>query len=146
MIALIQRVRSSKVEVEGKVVASIGSGMLCLLGIEKGDTESDAAYIADRLPRLRIYEDSNGKMNLSLKDIGGEILLVSQFTLAANLNKGLRPGFDNAEAPDKAKELFNLVVKFLTQNGIRVSTGIFGAKMLVSLENEGPATFILKSR
>lgn len=133
-------------EVEGRVVASIGRGMLCLLGIEKGDTESDAAYIAEKLPRLRIYEDDCGKMNYSLKDINGEILLVSQFTLAADLKKGLRPGFDGAEAPDKAKELFDLVVKFLTQNGIRVSTGIFGAKMLVSLENDGPATFILKSR
>jgi D-tyrosyl-tRNA(Tyr) deacylase len=146
MVAVIQRVRQASVEVENRTVASIGKGILCFLGVEKGDTQADAEYIAARLPKLRIFDDENGKMNLSLKDIKGEILVVSQFTLVADVKRGLRPGFENAEVPEKAKEIFDLVIKFLTQNGIKVKTGIFGARMHVNLLNEGPATFILKSR
>lgn len=146
MIAVIQRVRSAQVEVNNNIYSSIGRGILCFVAVLKGDSEEDASYIANRLPKLRIFPDEKGKMNLSLIDISGEILLVSQFTLAADLKRGLRPGFDLAEEPEKAQRLLEFMVKSLTLSGVNVKTGLFGAEMLVKLENDGPATFVINTR
>lgn len=146
MIAVIQRVRKAEVLVEGKKVSEIGKGMLCFLAVVKGDTEKDALYLAERLPKLRIFEDEKGKMNLSLYDISGEILIVSQFTLASNLSKGLRPGFDAAEEPERAKALIETVIKSINSNGVSCRSGVFGAHMIVKLENDGPATFVIDTK
>ncbi|MCX7831301.1 MAG: D-aminoacyl-tRNA deacylase [Actinobacteria bacterium] len=146
MIAVIQRVRKASVKVNEKIVSEIGKGVLCFVAVLKGDTEEDANYLAERIPKLRIFEDENGKMNRSLIDVQGEILLVSQFTLAANLTKGLRPGFDMAETPNKAQELIELMIKFFTRNSITCKSGAFGAHMQVELVNDGPATFVINTK
>lgn len=146
MIAVIQRVNSAKVTVNENKVAEIGRGLLCFVAVVKGDTDKDAEYLSERLPKLRIFEDESGRMNLSLRDIGGEIMIVSQFTLAADLTKGLRPGFDKAEEPEKAESLIQTVIKSLTQKGFNCKTGIFGAHMHVLLENDGPVTFVLNTK
>ncbi|WP_457622544.1 D-aminoacyl-tRNA deacylase [Persephonella sp.] len=145
MIAVIQRVNRSYVEVDGKVVGEIGKGLNILLGVVKGDTEEDIEKLIKKIPFLRIFEDENGKMNLSVIDIKGEALVISQFTLAGSVKKGRRPSFDNAEEPEKAKELYQEFVKRLSEY-IPVKTGIFAADMKVFIENDGPVTFIIDSK
>ncbi|SHG95290.1 D-tyrosyl-tRNA(Tyr) deacylase [Thermosyntropha lipolytica DSM 11003] len=145
MRAVVQRTNHSKVTVEGEVKGEILKGLTVLLGIKKGDSEKDAAYMMDKIANLRIFEDEDGKMNLSLLDIKGEILLVSQFTLYGDARKGRRPSFSDAEIPERAEELFNYCVKILRDMGIKVETGVFGAGMQVLIENDGPCTILLDS-
>jgi len=145
MRAVIQRVDSASVFVEGELVSSIGEGLLVLLGVEKGDSEKDVVYVVDKIVNLRIFEDESGKMNLSVRDIGGEVLLVSQFTLLASTKRGRRPDFTMAAPPEEAERLFSLAVSSF-QNHIPTKTGIFGKKMLINLLNNGPVTIILDSR
>ena len=146
MKAVIQRVSEASVRVEGNEVGAIGRGMLVLLGVEKGDAEQDAAWLAGKNVELRIFEDEAGKMNRSLREIGGEILAVSQFTLAGNCAKGRRPSFDPAAPPDEGKRLYDFFVARLQETGVPVATGIFQADMRVGLVNDGPVTFILESQ
>jgi len=146
MKVVLQRVKQAEVEVRGKVVSEIGQGVCLLVGIEKDDSEEDAQYLAKKVVELRIFPDEKGKMNLSLADIQGGVLAVSQFTLAASLKKGRRPSFDRAEGPERADKLFNYFVNLIRQRGIEVATGIFQAMMDVRLVNEGPVTFILQSK
>ena len=144
MKAVIQRVTSASVVVDKKSVGEIGRGVLVLLGVEKGDAESQADWLAEKIVNLRIFEDEGGKMNLSLLDIGGSLLIVSQFTLAGNCNKGRRPSFDSAAPPEEGKRLYNYFTDELKRLGLPVATGIFQADMQVSLVNDGPVTFILE--
>ena len=146
MKAVIQRVTEARVEVGDETVGAIGSGMLVLLGVEKGDGERDAAWLAEKIVGLRIFEDTAGKMNLALQEIGGEVLAVSQFTLAGNCAKGRRPSFDTAAPPDEANRLYELFVAKVRGLGVPVATGVFQAEMRVHLVNDGPVTFILESR
>jgi D-tyrosyl-tRNA(Tyr) deacylase len=146
MKIVLQRVKQAAVEVEQKVRGEIDRGVCLLVGIEKGDSEEDAQYLANKTVELRIFPDKEGKMNLSLLDINGEVLAVSQFTLAASVKKGRRPSFDNAEAPERAENLFSYFVDLIREKGIKVETGVFGALMEVNLVNDGPVTFILSSR
>jgi D-tyrosyl-tRNA(Tyr) deacylase len=145
MKIVLQRVKRASVEVEGRSAAEIGKGILLLVGVEKGDSERDAEYLARKAVELRVFPDEEGKMNLSLKDIGGEVLAVSQFTLAGSVRKGRRPSFDTAEEPDKAQRLFDSFVELVKQQGLKVQTGVFQALMDVHLVNDGPVTFILSS-
>ena len=147
MIALLQRVSSSKVEVDGEVVGQIGRGLNILLGVEKGDTGRDIDLLVEKIVNLRIFpsEDGGKDFDRSLLEIGGEALVVSQFTLPASLRKGRRPSFDRAEEPRRAKELYEKFVQALREKGVKVETGIFGADMKVYIENDGPVTFILRS-
>lgn len=144
MIALIQRVNWAQVHIEGKLHADIAQGLLALIGIEKDDNEKLAQKLLDKILAYRIFADSTGKMNLDVKDIGGELMLVSQFTLAAETNKGLRPGFSSAKAPVEAEQLYQKFVMSAEQQHECVRSGKFGANMQLSLENDGPVTFILK--
>jgi D-aminoacyl-tRNA deacylase len=145
MRVVLQRVREASVEVDGKIVGQIGPGLLVFLGVGKGDSEHDAIFLADRVLGLRIFEDSAGKMNLSVRDVQGEILVVSQFTLYGNTLKGRRPSFDAAAPQDQARVLYELFLQELRRSGLKVESGIFGARMKVSLVNDGPVTFIVES-
>ena len=146
MRAVIQRVASARVEVDGKSVGEIGRGLLILLGVEQGDSADDARYLAEKSAQLRIFEDAAGKMNLSLEDVGGQILAVSQFTLLADCRKGRRPGFSRAALPEPADALYQQFVALLRERGLTVATGIFQAEMQVHLINDGPVTLLLDSR
>jgi len=143
--ALIQRVSRASVEVQGLTVGAIGCGLLVLLGVERGDAEANTIKMAQRLCAYRVFADSEGKMNKSLLDIGGSVLLVSQFTLAADTKKGLRPGFSCAAPPSEADRYYLLLAQLIGQQGIHVETGEFAADMAVSLVNDGPVTFLLES-
>ena len=146
MKAVIQRVTQASVEVDGCVVGAIGEGLLVLLGVAKGDGESDCRFMVEKLSTLRIFSDDAGKMNRSLADIGGSILLVSQFTLLGSTRNGRRPGFDEAAPSDEAKRWYEEVATRLKEQAIQVETGIFAAHMKVELVNDGPVTFLLDSR
>lgn len=144
MKAVIQRVASASVVVEGQTVGEIGRGILVLLGVEKGDDEGKADWLAEKICGLRIFEDEAGKMNLSIREIRGSLLVVSQFTLAGNCAKGRRPSFDTAAPPDEGKRLYEYFVESARKLGLPVATGIFQADMQVALVNDGPVTFILE--
>ena len=146
MKAVIQRVLSASVEVEQKTIGHIGEGLLVLLGAEKCDTPTDVDYMVEKIPNLRIFSDDQGKMNRSLLDCGGELLVVSQFTLLGDTHRGRRPGFDQAAPPDLARHLYDSAIAKFREKGIPLQTGVFGANMLVSLKNNGPVTFTLDSR
>lgn len=146
MRAVLQRVSSARVVVAEEVVGKIDAGLLVLLGVEKEDTETDARYLAEKLAGLRIFADEGGKMNLSVQETGGSLLVVSQFTLLGDCRQGRRPGFSAAAAPDEADRLYLFVCDLLRQRGLDVATGIFRADMEVHLVNHGPVTFILDSR
>jgi D-tyrosyl-tRNA(Tyr) deacylase len=146
MIAVIQRVKSASVVVGEKKVCEIGPGFLLLVGIEKNDNDSQAKILAQKVSQMRIFDDAAGKMNLSIKEVNGAVLAVSQFTLCADLTGGRRPGFDLAARPEIAKPLFDKFVQLLKNEGLSVKEGVFQEKMLVSLENDGPVTFILDSK
>jgi len=144
MRALIQRVTSGKVTVEGKIVAEIGHGLVILLGIGQGDTEEQARFLAEKIATLRIFEDSASKFNLSLLDVTGAAIVVSQFTLFGDTCKGRRPSFSEAARPEVAAPLVEKFAEFLRAQGVPSQTGIFGAHMLVEIENDGPVTFWLE--
>ncbi|HBP87953.1 MAG TPA: D-aminoacyl-tRNA deacylase [Nitrospirales bacterium] len=146
MIAVIQRVRQASVTVENQVIARINQGLVILLGVAQGDTGQDVAFIVEKITRLRIFPDTQGKMTASLQDINGELLLISQFTLLANTEKGRRPSFELAAPPEEARERYQDALEQFQSLGLSVQTGIFGATMVVSLENDGPVTLILDSR
>lgn len=145
MKAVIQRVSEAGVRVDGRTVGAVERGVLVLLGVEKGDSMKEADWLAEKIANLRIFEDAAGKMNLSLLDIKGELLAVSQFTLAGNCSKGRRPSFDTAAPPEEANQLYEYFVGKTWELGIPVQTGIFQADMKVSLVNDGPVTFILET-
>ena len=144
MLGLIQRVSEARVLVKGNTVAEIGPGLLLLLGIEQSDSETEAVKLVNRVLNYRVFNDDLGHMNLSLLDVIGELLVVSQFTLAATTNKGLRPSFSSAASPEDAQALYDFFVRVAAQR-VSVQTGHFGADMQVSLVNDGPATFILSA-
>lgn len=144
MKGLIQRVSKASVSIEGEIYSSIGFGMLIFLGVEKTDKLGNAQKLAEKLINLRIFEDENEKMNKSLVDVHGEILVVSQFTLAGDCKKGTRPSFDKAAPPDEAKKLYEDFVKIISEYGLVVKTGKFQAMMDVSLVNQGPVTFMVE--
>lgn len=144
MRALIQRVTSGKVTVKGKIVAEIGHGLVILLGIGQGDTEEQARFLAEKIGTLRIFEDSASKFNLSLLDVSGAAIVVSQFTLYGDTRKGRRPSFSEAARPEVAAPLVGKFVEFLRALGVPSQTGIFGAHMLVEIENDGPVTISLE--
>ena len=146
MRAVIQRVKSAQVCVDGRVSGKIEKGLLVLLGVGKGDGEGDLSFLASKIPELRIFEDESGKFNLSLKEVDGEILVVSQFTLFGDCRRGRRPSFTEAEEPSAAKHLYEQFVLKLKERGIPVQTGEFQAKMEVHLINDGPVTLLLDSR
>ncbi len=150
MKAVLQRVTRASVKVDGQVLGEIAGGLLILLGVAKGDGEADVRYMLEKIPGLRIFSDEQGKMNRSVTELAGEgggaVLVVSQFTLLGDTDRGRRPGFDQAAPPDVARTLYEQVVAGLKQRGLAVETGLFGAYMTVSLENDGPVTFILDSR
>jgi len=146
MRAVIQRVTSSSVTVDNKKISNIGPGLLVLLGVTHTDKPSDADFLADKVANLRIFEDTDGKMNRSVIDIGGEILVVSQFTLYGDCRKGRRPSFIEAAPPDKAEKLYEYFTEQLKKNGIPAQSGRFRAMMEVSLVNDGPVTLIIESK
>ena len=143
MKAILQRVRQASVEVDGHTIGRIGAGLVVLLGVAKGDSEEDAAYLVDKICHLRIFEDENGRFDRSLLDIHGELLVVSQFTILADCRKGRRPSFDAAAPPEQAERLYDHFIDIARVSGIKVATGRFQAHMLVNIENEGPVTIIL---
>lgn len=146
MRALIQRTMRSRLSVDGQVVSEIERGLTVFLGIEKGDSEEQAAYFAKKLSNLRVFRDDEGKMNLSIKQAGGEILLVSQFSLAGKLGKGTgnRPDFGRAELPERAKYLYDFVTEKIKEEGVNVKNGVFGAHMFIEQEQDGPLSFVFE--
>ncbi|MCX5643901.1 MAG: D-aminoacyl-tRNA deacylase [Phycisphaerae bacterium] len=146
MRAVIQRVAEAKVEVDGQVIAAVGAGLLVYLGVGQEDTEVDAQFMADKLANLRIFADEAGKMNRSVMDIGGGVLLVSNFTLQGDCRKGRRPGFDAAADPQLAEPLYEKVAELIAREDIPVAKGSFGAHMHVASINDGPVTFLLDSK
>ena len=144
MRIITQRVSHSKVIVENSVISELGNGLLLYVGFSKSDTIIEADFLADKVLNLRIFEDDNGKMNLSVKDINGQINVISQFTLYADINRGRRPGFSEALKPDKAEVLYDYFVKLIERSGLKVGQGSFGNYMKIKSTNEGPATFILE--
>lgn len=144
MKIVVQRVKNAQVEVEGKTVGKINQGFLVLLGVTHGDTKEQADYLVKKLCNLRVFKDENDKMNLGLKDINGELLIVSQFTLYADCSNGNRPSFINAGKPEQAEELYEYFCEKCSENNIHVEKGIFGADMKVSLLNDGPVTIIIE--
>lgn len=145
MKAVVQRVKRTRLSVDGKTVSEIPFGLTVFLGVKTGDTEKEGAYIAKKIAGLRIFEDENGKMNLSVKDVGGEVLLVSQFTLYGDASHGNRPSFTLAERPEKAEPLYEYVVKELSAYGVTVKKGVFGADMKIEQFNDGPVTILLEA-
>ena len=145
MIVVLQRVTQAKVDIDEKSVGQIGKGLMVLVCAEKGDTDEKARLLAQRLLRYRVFEDENGKMNLSVTDVKGGLLLISQFTLAADTTRGNRPSFTPAAPPDEGKRLFDIFVQETEKSGLTVQTGQFGAYMRVSLVNDGPVTLTLRN-
>ncbi|WP_321474188.1 D-aminoacyl-tRNA deacylase [uncultured Paludibaculum sp.] len=146
MRAIVQRVKKASVEVDGRITGSIGQGILVLLGVTHGDTEAEADYLLDRITGLRMFNDAAGKMNLSLRDVGGRLLVVSQFTLYGDVRKGRRPSFDLAAPAEQARRLYEYFVDQARASGVATETGEFQAHMDVSLVNDGPVTFVLESK
>ena len=146
MRAVIQRVSEARVEVEGKVIGQVGRGLLLYLGVGKEDTEADAEFMADKLVNLRVFADEAGKMNRSVIETGGGVLLISNFTLQGDCRKGRRPGFDAAADPQLAEPLYEKVAELIARSELRVAKGSFGAHMQVTSINEGPVTFLLDSK
>lgn len=146
MRAVVQRVKEARVEVEGEVAGRIGEGILLFLGIRKDDAQDDIKYLVEKALGLRMFDDNAGKMNLSIAEVGGEILIVSQFTLYGDCRKGRRPSFDEAASPDMAEKLYGIFVEEVKKRGINVQTGRFRALMDIHLINSGPVTILLDSR
>ena len=146
MRAVVQRVSEAAVTVAGEATGVIPKGLMVLLGVGKSDTEVDAVYLADKIVNLRIFEDAEEKMNLSVADVNGEILVVSQFTLYGDVRKGRRPGFDQAAPPDEAERLYEVFINRCRETGVKVETGRFRTHMMVSLTNDGPVTILLDSQ
>ena len=146
MIAILQRVSSAEVYINQKIYDKINDGILILLGINKDDRLNDIDYLINKIMHLRIFNDKNEKMNLSISEISGEILVVSQFTLLADIKKGRRPSFRDSASPDLAEKLYNLFIKNIKKNNLNIATGKFGSMMDIKLINNGPATFILDSK
>ncbi|MBE7085203.1 MAG: D-tyrosyl-tRNA(Tyr) deacylase [Clostridiales bacterium] len=145
MRAVVQRVKETSLTVDGKLISKIPFGLTVFLGVKAGDTEKEASYLMKKISSLRIFEDENGKMNLSVKDVGGEVLLVSQFTLYGDASHGNRPSFTLAERPEKAEPLYEYAVKELSSYGITVKKGVFGADMQIDQHNDGPVTILLEA-
>ena len=145
MRALLQRVSSGSVSIDGQITGCIKAGLVILIGVGKDDGQSDVDYLVRKTANLRIFADEKGKMNLSIKDIAGEALVISQFTLYADTSRGNRPGFESAASPDLAKQLYLQYINGLIKVGIKVATGTFAASMLVNIDNDGPVTIMLES-
>lgn len=145
MRAVVQRTKHSRVLVDGREISGIGHGLMVLLGIKQGDTTADGEYLMEKLINLRIFEDENGKMNKSVQDVNGEIMLVSQFTLYGDVRKGRRPSFSTAELPEIAEPLCDYCAEYIRSRGVKTETGVFGANMQVYIENDGPCTILLDS-
>ena len=145
MKAVVQRVKKTTLSVDGKLIGEIPFGLTVYLGVKTGDSEKEAAYLAKKIAALRIFEDENGKMNLSVKDVGGEVLLVSQFTLYGDASHGNRPSFTLAERPEKAEPLYEYAVEQLAAQGVSVKKGVFGADMKIEQYNDGPVTILLEA-
>ena len=146
MRAVVHRVIEADVTVEERITGSIGKGLMVLLGVEDGDDEADAIYMADKITGLRIFEDEQGKMNLSIKDVGGKILAVSQFTLLGDVRKGKRPSFTKAARPDEANKLYRRFISLVNERNIETQEGVFQAEMMVKIYNDGPVTILLDSK
>lgn len=146
MRAVVQRVKEADVTVDNNLTGSIQKGLMVLLGVEEGDTEADALYMADKITGLRVFEDSEGKMNLSIKDVGGDILAVSQFTLLGDVRKGKRPSFTKAAKPEEANKLYRHFIELVNEREVNTQEGIFQADMLVRIYNDGPVTILLDSK
>ena len=145
MRAVVQRVTNSSVTVDEQITGQIGKGLMVLIGVEDGDTEKDAEYIAKKVTALRVFDDAEGVMNLSVQDISGEILAVSQFTLLGDVRKGNRPSYFTAARPEEADHLYRKVIDLIKDKGIHVEEGVFQAEMLVKIDNDGPVTILLDS-
>lgn len=145
MKAVVQRVKRTTLSVDGELISEIPFGLTVFLGVKMGDTEKDGAYLAKKIANLRVFEDENGKMNLSVKDVGGEVLLVSQFTLYGDASHGNRPSFTLAARPEQAEPLYEYTVQELRGYGVTVKKGVFGADMQIAQHNDGPVTILLES-